>query len=452
MFVQNQIKDLDNHQKVIMDTLSEASEARFVVAYVKENGVDMILDGLKNKPAKLLCSLDMGITQISGIQKLLENQVEVRVYKSSDGTFHPKTWLFKCNNKWRALVGSANLTRAAMVDNVEASVLLDDENITATSVIFFNYLWSAENSNKMTLEYVKQLQKELMQRRKIKTGGEQPPAIDPGEEHKHEILFSFIKSWIDISKWERKGTSSVWRGWYIIPDHGCVSDDLVRKLASYLPIIGDGIALEENYPSEQYKSLLNKFQTNSNFKRPVLKSSLHKLFVRQAKNYLIKFGWAYHPLIKKGDKYKLDKTNLCPTDLGRRIACCQDIKEVRRLYSEYFEDRTYNGLLIVRFVRRLLERFGTLNLREFDYFVTHAYSDDDMDVISEMIIVYRSCHNPDRLEQQVANYFKKIKEPTAKNVRSNYIKKLKHAMSIIGWCQGFSLSKDFVIRLSDDAS
>ena len=140
----------------------------FVVAYVRENGVDVILDRIKDKPTKLLCSLDMGITQLSGIKKLIENSVEVKVYQNNKGTFHPKIWLFgKNKTNWKMLIGSANLTRAAFIDNVEASVLVEEQNTTSNALIFFNYLWDSKNSSTISYE-INSLQEKINQRKAFK--------------------------------------------------------------------------------------------------------------------------------------------------------------------------------------------------------------------------------------------------------------------------------------------
>ncbi len=309
MFVQNQIQDLTNHKAAISDAFDRAGEARLIVAYVRENGVDMILDDIRGKPVKLLCSLDMGITQLSGIRKLLENDVEVRIYKSNEGTFHPKVWLFKNNDQWKVLVGSANLTAAALVDNVEASVFIDDINITFSAVMFFNYLWEAKNSNDVTLEDISQLEEQLRKRQSIRRIGASLPLTTENESEKIQKLFSFVTDWIDISKSEQQGISSLWRGWYIIPDQGYVDDYLAESLTIYMRVIGDGVAID----------------------RPM-----------------------------------------------------------------------------------------------------------------------RDAHYKKHLHDQITNYFEKIKEKTAKNVRGNYVKNVKHTMSVIAWCNGFSMSDDFVITLSRD--
>ena len=137
---------------------------------------------------------------------------------------------------------------------------------------------------------------------------------------------------------------------YIIPDQGYVTDEMMRHLKSYLPFI-DGCIHKSD---EKYKQLLVQFVENSNFQRGNLKTLPYQLFVRQAKNYLIKFGWCCHPIKQTG---KLDKQVLCLTDLGREINQCKNLQGVKDLYTDYFLNYSFNGLDIIQFTKRLLYRF-----------------------------------------------------------------------------------------------
>ena len=445
MFVQNQITHLINHKDVIISEMTAASEMLFVVAYVRENGVDVILKQIKNKPTKLLCSLDMGITQLSGIKKLLENNVEVKVYRSSKGTFHPKIWLFGKNNQWKMLIGSANLTRSALIDNVEASVLVEDETVISNAVLFFNYLWDKENSNSISIEDINVLQNKIIERKSIKHSSS---TVKEGENdaRKIEILFEYCKNWIDIPKLNSQGISTLWRGWYIVPDQGYITDELVENLKSYLPLIGDSICMDDS--DARYQKLLALFVAKSHFQRKGLRTSSHKLFVRQAKNHLMKFGWCDHPIKSNG---KLDKKTLFLTELGSHVLQCQDLRCVRDLYTNHFINYDFNGLYIVRFTKNLLDKLDYLTLDEFNYFVTHAYSDDDFETIVNLVRLYRSLEYPDEFNKKFLKYFNMVKEPTAKSVYSNYVKSIKHTISVIAWCNGFSSESDeFTLRLNDE--
>lgn len=445
MFVQNQISHLDSHQDVITAEIDNADEMLFVVAYVRENGVDIILDKIKNKPTKLLCSLDMGITQLSSIKKLIENDIEVKVYKSNKGTFHPKIWLFGKNNKWRMLIGSANLTRAAFIDNVEASVLVDDESTTSNALMFFNYLWDRGNSSTITLDEVNSLQEKVNQRKTFK----KTSAIakeNKNDTDKNKILFEYVKSWIDIPKYNSKSISSLWRGWYIIPDQGYVTDKHIQHLMDYLPFIDDGITLGNNSTDSKYLELLEKFKINSNFQRKNLKTSMHGLFTRQAKNYLLKFDWCYHPIKING---KLDKKTLCLTDTGKQVNACGKLGCVKNLYTDYFLNFPFNGLIIISFVRRLLQVLEHLTLDEFNYFVIHSYNNDEIETVINFIQTYRSLSSNTKFKQDFHSYFQNKKGMTAKGVYMNYEKSVKHTISVIAWCNGFSLSDDFKLRLDN---
>lgn len=442
MFVQNQVRHLINHQDVIVAEIEKATQLLFVVAYVRENGVDVILDKIKNKTVQLLCSFDMGITQLSGIKKLLENGVEVKVYKSSEGTFHPKVWLFgREDNRWKMLIGSANLTRAALTDNVEASVLVEDPAVTSNALLFFNYLWNAEQSSPVGLDEIDALQNKVVERAKFKN----KPAKarnESADAKKAEVLFEYVKNWVDIPKFESKGIGALWRGWYVIPDHGYVTDELVLNLKSYLPYIDGGIRKSD----AEYARLLERFARNSNFQRAKLKTSMHGLFVRQAKNYMMKFGWCYHPINERG---AVDKQTLRLTDLGAEVHRCATLDCVKTLYTEYFFRYSFNGLCIVPFTEKLLKQLDRLSLDEFNFFAAHAYHDDDLDLIVNLVQVYRALANRAAFNEKCAAYFKKIKEPTAKSVYGNYVKNIKHNISVIGWCNGFALDDSFTLTRTD---
>ena len=444
MFVQNQIADLPNHFDVIQKQANESKEIRLIVAYVRENGVDIILDKIKNKPTKLLCSLDMGITQLSGIKKLLENGVDVKVYHSNEGTFHPKIWLFGENKKkWKMLIGSANLTRAAFLDNVEASVLVEEQSTITNALMFFNYLWDKENSSSISIEDIHSLQQKIIERKTFKN---KPTAVIQKEEkEKLKVLFEYVKSWIDIPEYSSKGISRIWRGWYIIPDQGWIDNTKISNLQSYLQFIDEKDGLKLKSDDVNYQNLLAEFKKRSSFQRNNLKTNMHGLFVRQAKIYLAHFGWVYHPIKNNGKAYK---QLLKLTSLGEEIKKTNNIQKVKELYTDYFLDFSYNGLKIVPFTQKILAELEYISLEEFDYFIIHTFSDEDLFITINLIKIYRSLTDEakEKFRVDCQDYFKKIKEPTAKSVYGNYLKSIKHTISVIAWCEGFQLDGNLTLR------
>ncbi len=455
MFIQNQIEHLPNHFEIVKNEFENSDEILLIVSYVRNNGVDSILPSLNNKPLKLLCSFDMGITQLDAIKKLLENEnVEIKVYKSKEGTFHSKIWLFKNNNKWTSLIGSANLTKAALFDNVEASVLIkQDENreIVTNSILFFNYLWKNENSYSIDIEEIENLIEQYNKRKQIKKTVIDT-SISDEDENKISVLFEFVSNWIDIDKGATsKGMlGSLWRGWYIIPDQGYITNKLILELQLYIKYIedvGGSIALNNN-PNADYKSLLELFIHNRNYNMSQLRMSAHDLFVRQAKNYLLKFGWAQHPVKSNG---KLNKKILQITNTGKEIADCVDLECIKDIYSEYFYEYFVNGLKIIPFTISVLEETDNfLTLDEISMFLIHSYNIDDKALIVKLIKYFRSLNEicRKRFIEQYRKYFDEIKEPTGNNVYGNYIKKVKHTISVIGWTKYFDYnSSKFTLTL-----
>jgi len=141
--------------------------------------------------------------------------------------------------------------------------------------------------------------------------------------------------------------------------------------------------------------------------------------------------------------------------LGALVVECNKIDCINDIYSDFFWDYEFNGLYIVRFTKKLVELFNDIDIDEFSMFVTHAYNDDDFNLIYNLIKIYRTL-NVDKkkiLIEKYKKYFNEIKETKGvndrknKNVYGNYYKNAKHNMSAIGWCKYFDFDADkFIIK------
>lgn len=438
MFLQNQIPELPKHFQIIEKLFQESEEARLVVAYVRQNGVDSLRKFFENKNIKLLCSFDMGITDPNAIECLLDLGVEVKVYTASEGTFHSKIWLFKKNEKWECIIGSANLTRAALFDNVEASVHIDTRNnfngVIEQSLMFFNYLWQSEFTKNIDKNDIAAWKNKIETRKVLRN--EIAKTENENLEKKTEILFEFVKNWIDISKFEKEDgvIGTLWRGWYIIPDQGYITDDkmtLLQNICKEIQNHGGVISLAED--DANFLKILNSI--SKKFVRTNHVLSDRSLFIRQEKNFLIKFGFASHPIKRNG---KQDKQILILTSLGHEVAKCLNIICVKNLYTNFLLDYTYNGLKILKFTINLLSTLKYLTLDEFNLFVIHAYVEDELSEIINLIRSYRLLSDKEKFifVKKCNSYFKEVKERPRANVLGNYIKKVKHTMSALGWANG----------------
>ena len=107
--------------------LTDADEALLAVAYVRCAGVGMIereVRSLRKRGGalRLLTTFDFGLTEPAALEALMDEGAEVRIAQFSDRAYHPKIYLGRGGSGPRALIGSANLTAAGLVRNVEGGV------------------------------------------------------------------------------------------------------------------------------------------------------------------------------------------------------------------------------------------------------------------------------------------------------------------------------------------
>ncbi|MBN1537148.1 MAG: hypothetical protein JW908_10490 [Anaerolineales bacterium] len=123
---------------IINEEFVTAHDVRFAVAFLKQSGLQLIESSLNNcinngNSVEFIVGLDFRTTEAMPLKNLLkkaENTEKFHLYCYSDPsddveTFHPKLYLFRNKNRLRAIVGSSNITRGGLQDNVELNVVLD---------------------------------------------------------------------------------------------------------------------------------------------------------------------------------------------------------------------------------------------------------------------------------------------------------------------------------------
>lgn len=132
------------------------------VAYLKKDGFALLREPLRQLlrrggSVRIVVAIDpFHITDGSAVvslYKLLSQyppvQAQLRYYR--DSAFHPKLYVFKGADRITAIVGSSNLTRAAMESNIEASLLVQgdaSESILGTITDYFDReIWTPCKGN-----------------------------------------------------------------------------------------------------------------------------------------------------------------------------------------------------------------------------------------------------------------------------------------------------------------
>ena len=118
---------------VLKNSFENDSYTRFIafIAFASKAGTEILNSMLEKarshlKETKIFLGVDNGGTSTEALYALLDDDIDVKiVYTTSGPIFHPKIYLFSGTAKIRLIVGSSNLTRPGLFDNIEASAVLD---------------------------------------------------------------------------------------------------------------------------------------------------------------------------------------------------------------------------------------------------------------------------------------------------------------------------------------
>lgn len=129
------IIDMKDSKHVILST-----------AFLNQKGVSLIEDSIRksSKNFTFFIGVRNGVTTSQGISKLLDLGVEIYIVDTglNHRILHHKLFIAYNKYEYRINIGSANLTRGGLLNNIEASVTLEgsfpDKNITDIITTFKN--------------------------------------------------------------------------------------------------------------------------------------------------------------------------------------------------------------------------------------------------------------------------------------------------------------------------
>ncbi len=137
------LKTSEEIGEAISRCIEEYSNISFAVAWIKNNEIYQKLLKNKDKIQFSTVGIDFAGTDVN-VLKDFQNSNKVKIYKG-EFTFHPKIYVFYNRTKYKAIVGSANLTNGGMVHNNECAVLFteNDKGISLKDIlgqlnIYFN--------------------------------------------------------------------------------------------------------------------------------------------------------------------------------------------------------------------------------------------------------------------------------------------------------------------------
>lgn len=156
-FVSNNYKEGKKVLSSIEDELLTCDRFQISVAFITMGGITPLLQTLKeleknNVPGEILTTNYLNFSEPRALKKINElSNIVLKMYdvESADEGFHTKGYIFKKEEIYRIIIGSSNMTSAALTSNREWStkVVSTEQGEMAQEIVAeFNELWNSKHS------------------------------------------------------------------------------------------------------------------------------------------------------------------------------------------------------------------------------------------------------------------------------------------------------------------
>jgi HKD family nuclease len=158
----------ENNVGYYLTTFASSNEYHsmyLISAFASKTGVAYIKEAV-NKNIKIIVGIDQQVTSVEALNMILNMNVDSYVFynPSEKQIFHPKIYLFEGKNTSKVIIGSSNLTKGGLFQNVESSILVETSLNDKDGQIFiqeikdyFSTLLDGTDSN------IKKISKELIE-------------------------------------------------------------------------------------------------------------------------------------------------------------------------------------------------------------------------------------------------------------------------------------------------
>ncbi|MGL5357096.1 MAG: DEAD/DEAH box helicase family protein [Cetobacterium sp.] len=203
-----------NNRKLTMyeslkNSINSSDEIIINVSFIRDSGLKLLIPELlkardSGKSIKILTSDYMKVTEPNALYRLL-NIPGVKIFNNpSNVSFHPKTYIFRNDDKIEVYVGSSNISYSALISGVEWTYQFfgnsGDEDINSI-LSEFEELYN-ENSFNLTLEWLRNYEKTYQKK-------EFQQLIDPDLPIKNKEILEPIKFQVpalyELSKTREEG-------------------------------------------------------------------------------------------------------------------------------------------------------------------------------------------------------------------------------------------------------
>ncbi len=142
--------------ELIKDNLRECESFSFSVSFIKKAGLVLLQREIeealeRGAKGRIITSTYQNFTDIASLEVFLSWQDKYKNFEChidincfGDNGFHTKGYLFKSENQPKLIIGSSNITRFALMKNIEWDIQVDSDNYIAYNEALkeFDYLWN----------------------------------------------------------------------------------------------------------------------------------------------------------------------------------------------------------------------------------------------------------------------------------------------------------------------
>lgn len=146
LITQNLIEELNTLNK-------QSKQIHWIIAFAMVSGVQKTIDTLKfameqGAEIQILVGDYLSITQPDALA-MLHNELpkaDIRLFQTSNQSFHPKAYLYQSDTGCHVIVGSSNLSKSALTTGVEWNLQVVEPTIYEEALHSFSELFYAENT------------------------------------------------------------------------------------------------------------------------------------------------------------------------------------------------------------------------------------------------------------------------------------------------------------------
>lgn len=119
----------ENNVGYYLTTFASSNEYHsmyLISAFASKTGVAYIKEAV-NKNITIVVGIDQQVTSVEALNMILNMNVNSYIFynPSENQIFHPKIYLFEGKNASKVIIGSSNLTKGGLFQNVESSILVE---------------------------------------------------------------------------------------------------------------------------------------------------------------------------------------------------------------------------------------------------------------------------------------------------------------------------------------